>query len=64
MGSITVANDETIIRLIESAEERRIVLARALNRKVAAALGRHWREMGPARVSVILDVDPEVYRVG
>ena len=62
--AITVADDGAIISLIQAAEDRLVVLAPALSLKVAEALCQRWHELGPECVSVILDVDAEVYRLG
>ena len=62
--TITVADDDTIVDLLEQARERVLMLAPAVSNRVADVLSRRWRELGPRSVSVILDVDPEVYRLG
>ncbi len=62
--AITVADDIAIIRLVQAAQDRLVVLAPAISCQVAEALCQRWRELGPERVSVIMDVDPEVYRLG
>jgi len=62
--AITVANDETLVGLISQAQTRLVVLAPGLNLGVAERLAQRWRELGPDRVTVILDIDPEVYRLG
>lgn len=63
-GAITVASDDAIIGLIRATRHRLVVLAPALSVPVGKVLCQRWRELGPERVSVILDVDPEVYRLG
>jgi len=62
--AITVASEATILAMIQGAQERLIVLAPGLTRSVAACLSRRWQELGPDCVTVILDLDPEVYRLG
>ena len=62
--SLTVANDESLCRLIVSAQERLIVVTPALNMNVASSLCNQWKKLGKERVSVILDLDPEVFRLG
>jgi len=62
--SVTIANDRTIIDLINGAQNRLIVVAPALNEPIAKALCKRWRALGESKVNVILDVDPEVYRLG
>ena len=61
----TVASDETLLSMISSARERLVIVAPGLSREVASALadrikGDDW----PAELSVTLDVDPEVCRLG
>lgn len=62
--AITIANDETISAMIASAHRRVIVLAPGVSTTIAAALVSKWNELGGDAVSVVLDVDPEVYRLG
>ena len=62
--AITVANDETLSALIRQANQRLLVLAPALSSEVAEAITERWEQLGAAAVSVVLDVDPEVYRLG
>ncbi|NLS97580.1 MAG: hypothetical protein GXX96_36030 [Planctomycetaceae bacterium] len=62
--SITAANDQTLCDLIERASNRLIVLTPAVNKAVAAVLCDKWKQLGRDRVSVILDLDPEVFRLG
>ena len=62
--SLTVANDELLCRFILSAENRLVVVAPALNTAVANTLCNQWKKLGSERVSVILDVDPEVFCLG
>lgn len=62
--AITVADDSAIIRLVERARNRLVVLAPAVSNGIADAICSRWQELGTERVSVILDVDPEVYRLG
>ena len=61
---VGAATPELIGRLIGSATERLIVLAPAVSMDVARAIEERWVALGAERVSIILDVDPEVYRLG
>lgn len=61
--SITVADDAALCRLIQAANQRLVVLAPAVSKAIAAAITERLHTLGQA-VSVILDVDPEVYRLG
>jgi hypothetical protein len=61
----TVANDDTLISMIDSAFTRLIVVAPGLSVAVAAALAaRVTGDRCPPELSVTLDVDPEVCRLG
>jgi|GEM_PF-898058 len=59
-----VANDKTLVPLIETASRRLIVVAPAVTTAVAEAISLKWRELGPDRVSVVLDVSEEPYQIG
>lgn len=61
----TVANDESLISMINSATTRLLVVAPGLSTKVAAALAaRVTGDHCPSELSITLDVDPEVCRLG
>jgi hypothetical protein len=61
----TVASDETLISMISTATERLVIVAPGLSREVAVALAdRIEEDGGPQELSVTLDVDPEVCRLG
>jgi hypothetical protein len=62
--SFAVASDEALVDLIVSARERLVVIAPALPKLVAAALSRRLNDLGQLSLTVILDADPEVYRLG
>lgn len=61
----TVATDESLISMINSATTRLVVVAPGLSAKVAAALAaRVTGDHSPRELSITLDVDPEVCRLG
>lgn len=60
--AITVANDQTLADLIRSATRRVVAMAPAFSMAVAEAILDRWRVLDA--VTVIVDVDPEVYRLG
>ena len=61
----TVASDETLISMIESSRERLVIVAPGLSQAVATALvDRISKEDWPHELSVTLNVDPEVCRLG
>lgn len=55
---------DRLAELIAGARSRLVVLAPALPLRVAEAIRSRWLALGPDAVSVTLDVDPEVYRLG
>jgi len=62
--SITNVNDNKLIEAIHKARHRLIFLAPGVNQDIAAALTDAWKRLSTEAVSVILDVDPEVCRLG
>lgn len=61
----TVASDETLCAMIRTARERLVLVAPGLSRTVAATVAERIRlDGGPGAIAVILDVDPEVCRLG
>jgi hypothetical protein len=62
--TFTVASDENLVGLIQRASQRLVVVAPAVSDAVAEALIGRLRDLGRVAVTVILDADPEVYRLG
>jgi hypothetical protein len=62
--TFAVASDDALIELLSSARSRLVVIAPALTKPVADAVARRFNELGQLSVTVILDADPEVYRLG
>jgi hypothetical protein len=62
--TFTVATDARLIQLIGRAKDRLVVVAPALTLAVAAALAERFPDEGEINITVILDADPEVYRLG
>jgi hypothetical protein len=62
--TFAVASDAGLVELIQSATRRLIVVAPAVTDRVAAALAGRLRDLGRVAITVILDADPEVYRLG
>jgi hypothetical protein len=62
--TFTVASDENLIELITRASQRLVVVAPAITDPVAAALADRLQDRGNIAITVILDADPEVYRLG
>jgi hypothetical protein len=62
--TFAVASDEALVGLILRARSRLVVIAPALTQAVANALSRRFDDLGQLDVTVVLDSDPEVYRLG
>jgi hypothetical protein len=62
--TFAVASDEALVELISRARSRLVVIAPALTKPVADAVARRLHDLGRLSVTVILDTDPEVYRLG
>lgn len=58
-----VASDAKLVELIKGAKERLVIVCPAIGEPVAGALAKRLEE-GFAGLTVILDADPEVYRLG
>lgn len=56
--------EETLITLIRATRDRLVLLAPGISKPLAHEIGILWRRLSPDRVSVILDVDAEVCRLG
>lgn len=63
-SSITNADDQRLVDYISAAGNRVVLAAPGISDVVAAALSVAWRRLGGEAVTVILDVDPEVCRLG
>lgn len=61
---LTAATPELLAEFIAGATNRLVVLAPAVPQDAAAAIEQRWRALGIERVTITLDVDPEVYRLG
>ena len=62
--TFTTATDDSLIALIEEANDRIVVIAPGLTTPVAKALAARIKEMPTLSLTVILDADAEVYRMG
>src|ERR1039458_2276208 len=61
----SVASDEAISSMISAAKERLVLVAPGLSKEVALALANRIKsDAGPSVLSVIMDIDPEVCRLG
>ena len=64
MSTFDIVNDTTLIRLISEARERLVYVAPGVSEPVAQAIAQRLPEQGRLSVNLILDLDPEVSRVG
>lgn len=64
MPCVATADDKSLIALISAATRRVVYLAPGVSVEVAKALASKWSSLGKEAVSVMLDVDPEVFRLG
>ena len=62
--TFTTATDDSLIALIAGAQNRLAVIAPGLTTPVARALAARMRELPDLSLTVILDADAEVYRMG
>jgi hypothetical protein len=64
MNAMTVANDDTLAEMIAGALRRVVLVTPAFGPKVGEALAERWEVLGRDAVTVIIDMDAEVYRLG
>ncbi|MSR67186.1 MAG: hypothetical protein EXS24_07435 [Pedosphaera sp.] len=57
-------DDEQLIEALDKAKRRMVFAAPGVSLRVATKLAAQWRRLGHEAVSVILDVDPAVCRLG
>ena len=50
--------------MIRCAKRRLVLVAPGVSDSVAKAIVETWKDIGPGRVQIVLDVDPEVCRMG
>lgn len=62
--SVVSLDDGQLIELINRAESNLLFISPGVTKLVAEALARKWGEIGPGAVSILMDVDPEVCRLG
>lgn len=63
-STITNITEDHVIAAIKSSQHRLMMIAPGLSERVAMAVAEKWRALGADAVDVILDVDPEVCRLG
>jgi hypothetical protein len=62
--SITYVDDNKLIEAIHDAQHRFVFMAPGVSQDIALALTDAWSRLSVDNVTVILDVDPEVCRLG
>ena len=64
MATLQSITDELLISAIEHAAQRVVLVSPAVWPPLAKCVADAWRQLGPEKVIVILDVDSEVCRFG
>lgn len=64
MPAIQIITDDLLIEAIESAGQRVVMIAPGIWPPLASAIAAAWKRLGRDGVTVILDVDPEICRIG
>lgn len=62
--TFVTATDDRLIELITSAKHRLAVIAPGLTKRVAHAVAARMQDLPHLALTVVLDADPEVYRMG
>ena len=62
--SVTNASEGKLVDYVITATERLVFLAPGVSDRLAEALSETWRRLGRDAVSVVVDADPEVFRLG
>lgn len=57
-------NDDQLVAAINAAQRRLMIVSPGISLPVGKAVAAKWKELGAAGVSVILDLDPNVNRMG
>lgn len=63
-STLTRVDDTRLIALILSATERLVFLGPGMSQPVAEAICERWADLGAKAVNVVVDVDPEICRLG
>ena len=64
MDALQPITDELLINAIGSASQRVVLISPGIWPPIATAVSEAWRRLGKENVTVILDVDPEICRIG
>lgn len=63
-GTFTVVNDKTLCEAIEATEQSLVYVAPGVTKAVVDAISASLRSKPHLQVTAIIDLDPEVYRLG
>ena len=63
-ASILSISDADLCDAVASARTRLFLMAPGVSKKLAIAIATRWKVLGPNSVELVLDVDPEVCRLG
>jgi hypothetical protein len=64
MSTFTVINDETLTQAIYGCKKRLVYIAPGIVESVAIAIGERLGQADTPAITVIVDLDPEVCRLG
>lgn len=64
MNTFQEVNDAALIGLINKTRRRIVFVAPGVHRPVAEALGKRFREIDQLSITVVIDPDEDVYRIG
>lgn len=62
--TFTVVNDDVLVNAIKKASSKIVYIAPGVSKAVASALGNRIGSLGVLSMTIIVDNDPEVYRLG
>jgi hypothetical protein len=62
--SLCNVTEKSLVELISRAKTRLVFVAPGATQAVAEAIENTWRRLGAEQITVVLDVDPEVCRLG
>ena len=63
-NTFTVINDDTLCEAIEKTAQSLVYVAPGITKPVVDAIGANLRSKPHLQVTAIVDLDPEVYRLG
>ncbi len=62
--AITTVDDDYLCSIIQSVKKRLVFMTPGMSDQVAEVVCKKWDELSPEAINIILDVDPEVCRMG